>query len=220
MILVDKAWKTNSWKTNQTDFLFVRQVYKFLPINLGACKPIFYYYFLYTTSEEKDYYEAPFLSYLVQNAVFPHFFFVCKTNCIHSIFRTIEAHVDFWLAKPFKTFPKSPIRPPVLTFDKRQICEEIFKELPFNVMKNLLSLFFFNGFITMCNLKKRLIRLAFWVLLQAMFMNGWKQTAKRWKLHFWGYQQSIKKYNSVEHLQRQKFSFTKTNEYLSVSKNP
>ena len=53
-----------------------------------------------------------------------------------------------------------------------------------------------------------------------MFMNGWKQTAKQWKLHFWGYQQSIKKYNSVEHLQRQKFSFTKTNEYLSVSKNP
>ena len=26
--------------------------------------------------------------------------------------------------------------------------------------------------------------------------------------------------NSVEHLQRQQFSFTKTNEYLSVSKNP
>ena len=27
-------------------------------------------------------------------------------------------------------------------------------------------------------------------------------------------------YNSVEHLQRQQFSFTKTNEYLGVSKNP
>ena len=47
---------------------------------------------------------------------------------------------------------------PVLTFDKRQICEEILKELRFNVIKNLLSLFFLNGFITMCNLKKRLIR--------------------------------------------------------------
>ena len=34
------------------------------------------------------------------------------------------------------------------------------------------------------------------------------------------YIQSIKKYNSVEHLQRQQFSFTKTNEYLRVSKNP
>ena len=109
---------------------------------------------------------------------------------------------------------------PVLNFDKQQICEEILKELRFNMIKNLLSLFFIHGFITMCNLKKRLIRSAFWVLLQAIFMNGWKQTAKRRKLHFWDYQQSIKKYNSVENLQRQQFSFTKTNEYLSVSKNP
>ena len=37
--------------------------------------------------------------------------------------------------------------------------------------------------------------------------------------HFWDYQQSTKKHNSVGHLQRQQFSFTKTNEYLSVSKN-
>ena len=43
-------------------------------------------------------------------------------------------------------------------------------------------IFLFNGFITMCNLKKRLIREAFWVLLQAMFTNDWKQTAKRLKL--------------------------------------
>ena len=48
--------------------------------------------------------------------------------------------------------------------------------------KNLLCFFVFNGFITMCNLKKRLIRAAFWVLLQAMFMNDWKQTAQRLKL--------------------------------------
>ena len=34
---------------------------------------------------------------------------------------------------------------PVLTFDKRQICEEILKELRFNVIKNLSSLFFING---------------------------------------------------------------------------
>ena len=50
---------------------------------------------------------------------------------------------------------------PVLTFDERQICQEILKELHFNVIKNLMSKFFINGFITMCNLKKRLIRLAF-----------------------------------------------------------
>ena len=32
-------------------------------------------------------------------------------------------------------------------------------------------IFLFNGFITMCNLKKCLIRAAFKVLLEAMFMN-------------------------------------------------
>ena len=119
-----------------------------------------------------------------------------------------------------KNFQNHLYGQPVLTFDKRQICEEILKELRFNVIEYLLSSIFNNGFISMCNLKKRLIRSSFWVLLRAMFMNAWKQTAKRWKLHFWDYQQSIKKYNSVEHLQRQQFSFTKTNEYLSVSKNP
>ena len=35
-------------------------------------------------------------------------------------------------------------------------------------------IFLFDGFITMCNLRKRLIRAAFWVLLQAVFMNDWK----------------------------------------------
>ena len=34
----------------------------------------------------------------------------------------------------------------------------------------------------MCNLQKRLIRAAFWVLLQAMFMKDWKQPAQRLKL--------------------------------------
>ena len=59
-------------------------------------------------------------------------------------------------------------------------------EVPFNIIKNLLCLFFiFNDFITMCNLKKRLIRLGFWVLLQAMFTNDWKQRALLLKLQDW-----------------------------------
>ena len=61
-----------------------------------------------------------------------------------------------------KNFQNHLYSQPVLTsFDKRQICEEILKELRFNGIKNLLSLFFLHGFITMCNLKKRLIRSAF-----------------------------------------------------------
>ena len=58
-----------------------------------------------------------------------------------------------------KNFQNHLYGQPILTFDKRQICEEILKELRFNVIKNLLSLFFINGFITMC--KKRLIRSLF-----------------------------------------------------------
>ena len=58
---------------------------------------------------------------------------------------------------------------PVLTFDKRQIRNEIVKELCFNMIKDLLYLFFIkpliintvNKKITMCNLKKCLIHAAF-----------------------------------------------------------
>ena len=39
--------------------------------------------------------------------------------------------------------------------------------------KEFIVYFLFNGFITICNLKKRLIGAAFWVLLQAMFMHDW-----------------------------------------------
>ena len=66
-------------------------LYKFLPTNLGACKPTFYT-FLYITSEEKEYDEALFLSYRPRTKCSISQFF--KTNCIHSIFRTIKARVD------------------------------------------------------------------------------------------------------------------------------
>ena len=67
-------------------------LYKFLPTNLGACKPTFYT-FLYITSEEKEYYETLFLSYRLRTKCSISQFF--KINCIHSIFGTIEARVDF-----------------------------------------------------------------------------------------------------------------------------
>ena len=71
------------------------------------------------------------------------YFTIFKTNCIHSIFRTIEARVDFNQRNRSKNFQNHLYGQPVLTFDKRQICEEILKELRFNVIKNLLSLFSF-----------------------------------------------------------------------------
>ena len=43
-ITVDQALKTNSWKTNQAEF-FCARLYKFLPTNLGVCKPTFYIFY-------------------------------------------------------------------------------------------------------------------------------------------------------------------------------
>ena len=101
-----------------------------------------------------------------------------KTNCTQSIFRTINRGL---LAKPFKKFPKSPIRPAGSHFWRAPNLQWRLIELRFNIIKNLLG-FLFNCFIKTCNLKKRLIRAAFWVLRQAMFMNDRKQTTKRLKL--------------------------------------
>ena len=85
--------------------LFVRLFffYKILPTNLGVCKPQpFILLILYVKSEVKQY----FLSYRPQTECSISQFF--KTNCTQSIFRTINRGL---LAKPFKKFPKSPIRP-------------------------------------------------------------------------------------------------------------
>ena len=79
-------------------------------------------------------------------------------------FVKIRATCENFLGKWFTARPgkKIPVRLwLVLTFDKHKICKEILKELRFHMIKDLLCLFFINGFITMCNLKKRLIRAAF-----------------------------------------------------------
>ena len=101
-----------------------------------------------------------------------------KTNCTQSIFRTTNSGL---LAKPFRKFPKSHIRPAGSHFWQAPNLQWTLIELRFNIIKNLLCFFLFKGFITMCNLKKRLTRAAFWVLLQAS-MNDWQQTEQRLKL--------------------------------------
>ena len=63
----------------------------FRKLQLGA--PVLY--FLYITSEVKQYHEALFLSYRPRTECSISQF--CNTNCTRSIFRTIEARVGFWL---------------------------------------------------------------------------------------------------------------------------
>ena len=76
---------------HEPNFLRSRSLFKILA-NKSVCKPTFYT-FLYITSEEKEYYEALLLSYRPRTKYSISQFF--KTNCIHSIFGTIEAGVDF-----------------------------------------------------------------------------------------------------------------------------
>ena len=64
------------------------------------------------------------------------------------------------LAKPFKKFPKSPMRPAGSHFWRAPNLQWTLIELRFNIIKNYFF-FLFKGFITMRNLKKRLIRAAF-----------------------------------------------------------
>ena len=128
-------------------------LYKIFPTNPGAWTNLLY--FLYITSEVKQYY----LSYRPRTECSISQFF--KTNCTQSIFRTINRGL---LAKPFKKFPKSPIRSASSHFLRAPNLQWTLIELRFIIIKNLSCLFFlFKGFITMCNLKKRLIRATFWV---------------------------------------------------------
>ena len=112
-----------------------------------------------------------------------------KTNCIQSIFRTINRGL---LAKPLKKFPKSPIRPAGSHFWQApslqcKLCSSVWMNINRVTLQHnkefiMFIFFLLNGFITMCNLKKSFILAAFWVLLQPMFMNDWKQTAQRLQL--------------------------------------
>ena len=69
----------------------------------------------------------------------------------------------------------------------------------------------------MCNLIKRFIRATFLGLLQAMFMNDEnKRHVQAMKIARETTNNQQKKYNSVKHLQRQQFSFTKTGIKVSL----
>ena len=71
----------------------------------------------------------------------------------------------------------------------------------------------FNGHIPMCELKKRLISAAFWVLLQAMFMNDWKQTARQERLVTVN-KRNLKRWN----IYRDNLIFTHEDKYFNALK--
>ena len=136
----------NKFLENKSGLCFLSStglLYKFLLTNLGLFKPTFYNWLLRITFEVKQYY----LSYRPRTECGISQFF--KTNCTQSIFRTINRGL---LAKPFKKFPKSPIRPAGSHFYSASCqCGRVFEwtliELRFNIIANLLLfVLLFNGF--------------------------------------------------------------------------
>ena len=126
----------------------------------------------------KQYYEALFLSYRP------------RTECSFSQYSIQIALIQYsglskhaWaFSKTVKKFPKSPIR---RRFSLLQC--ELWSSVWMNIIRVTLQhnkelIMFFLMVLSMCNLQKRLIRAAFWVLLQAMLTNDWKQTVPRLKL--------------------------------------
>ena len=86
----------NKFLENKSGRIFLRStglLYKFLPTNLSVCKPTFHTFY---TSHLRS--NSTYRTDLGQNTAFHNF----------SMFRKINRGL---LAKPFKKFPKSPIRP-------------------------------------------------------------------------------------------------------------
>ena len=124
----------NKFLENKSGRIFLRStglLYKFLPTNLGVCKPTFYTFYTSHLRWNSTFYHTD----LGQNTAFHNF----------SMSRTINRGL---LAKPFKTFPKSPIRPAGShLYSASCQCGRVFEwtliELRCNIITNFLLLFVF-----------------------------------------------------------------------------
>ena len=117
LITIHQAWKTNSQKKSHAEFFEFEKFNLQNLANKSGCVQTNLLYFLFITSEAKQYYEALYLSYRPRTECSISQFF--KTNCTQSIFRTINRGL---LVKPFKNFQNDLYGQLVLTFGKRQIC--------------------------------------------------------------------------------------------------
>ena len=132
-------------KSGRTFLLSTNLLYKILRTNLGVCKPTIYTFYTSHLRWNSTMRRCIYHTDLGPPECSISQFF--KINCPHSIFRTINRGL---VAKPFKKFPKSPIRPagshfwqaPNLEWELCWVFEWTLKEVRFNVINNVLFIFF------------------------------------------------------------------------------
>ena len=83
----------SAWKTNQTEFfVFEKFTLQILANKSGCMQTNLLFFFIHHIWGERVLWGAVFIIQTSTKCSISQFF---KTNCIHSIFRTIEARVDF-----------------------------------------------------------------------------------------------------------------------------
>ena len=170
----------NSWKTNQSEFLCVCQVYF-----TNSCQQIWgcvnqpFILFIHHIWGETVLWGAVFI---IQTSDRMQYFTIFQDK-LHSV--NIQDDQSWAFSETVQKISKITYTASRFSaFDKRSSVWMNINRVTLQHNNEFIMLisFLFNGFITMCNLEKRLIRATFWVLLQAMFMKDWKQTAQRLKL--------------------------------------
>ena len=107
-------------------------LYKILLTNPGVCKP--FILFIHHIWGETA-------LFIIQTSHRIQYFTIFQDKyCTQSIFRTINCGL---LAKPFKKFPKSPIRPASFHFWWAPNLQWTLVELRFNIINSLLFIFLF-----------------------------------------------------------------------------
>ena len=140
-------------------------LYKILPTNLGVCKPTFSTFYTSQLRWNSTIY--------LQTSDRMQYFTIFQDK-LHSV--NIQDDQSLAFSETVQKISK-------ITYTASRFSLLTSAKFAVNINRVTLQhnkefaifIFLFNGFITMCNLKKRLIRAAFWVLLQAMFMNDWNK---------------------------------------------
>ena len=134
-------------ETNQAEFFaFDKFTYKILPTTLGACKPTFHTFYTSHLRWNSNMRRCFYGTDLRQNALFHN---LSRQIALIQYSKPYEApgrSTRGLLAKPFKKFPQSPIRPAGSHFWQAPNFQWTLKELRFNIIKNLLRFFFISWF--------------------------------------------------------------------------